>query len=673
MSELSREDLDLLKSGKIPWWALSVDPDQDSTDPKDLIKPHQCLQNLYDAVRNDQDARYNAYKEYERLFYSNAVSGEEDVNLVLTEELKQNELANTIETLWSQVFKARIVPAVTCSDVSYEDWSKAKRFSRWIEGAIEESGAYKHAYPKAGLYSLIYGTGAIKVYACPGKGKRAKIKCRAVNPKYLLVDRMDGKHGCPKTLFQKDHVDRWTVLEDYGHDGYGDQDERRAGILEAPANDDPDLGTRNLTDCDMLTVYEAWHLPSGPKAKDGRHCIWIKGCTLLYEEFTWDRFPIVFIRWGQVCEGFWGDSAVRRLAGIQTNLDKLNKKLDESQDVMGVPRILVRKASGIRKVDVDDIPGGIIECDDMNGIKDWNAQTASPELYQDRDMAPRKMRSLLGVSDFEAQSQLPPGMRDISGDFLERLVDQGQARHAMFHKQYEDSVPELSELMCMLGADLQEAGYEVAVRAPGERKNSIQKLSFKDVKMDLEDLKIQVLPMSQLPQTFSGRVEGIQKLKELMPNMPPQTVARLTEIPDVYGQTDLLASNEEIIMKNLDFMVRTGEYLSPLPFDDLKLIKLLGTQFINLYRVRDDWKLDVEGNLIKYVQAADALEKGLGGADPNAPPQIAPMLGPVGPGGMPQPAPLMPPPGAPPPGAGPAMPPPGQAMPPMPPGGMPPM
>lgn len=426
-------------TGKKPWWMCSMEP-QDGE-----LRPDQILDRVHGEIRDDQDARYNAYGEYERLFYSNAVHGEEDVNMVLTGELKQNELANTIETLWAQVFKTKIVPACCTSEADYGQWAQAKALGRWLEGALDESRVFDDAFPKAGLYSLVYGTGAIKVWGTSStvKGKKVgRIKAKAINPKYLMVDRLSAKHGVPRSLFQKDHIDRWELYACYGEgEGlYGDEDERKHQILRANSNDDPDLGTKGLTNCDMVTVKEAWHLPSKPGASDGRHCIWIQGQTLVYEEYSWDCFPFAFLRFGTYLEGFYGDSAVRRLAGMQELLDKLNKKLDESQDVMGVPRIILSKDSGIRKVDIDDVPGGILEADNINGIRDWNAQTAAPELYQDRNDAPRKMRSLLGVSDFEVQQQLPQGMRDISGDFLERLVDQGQARHAMFHKEYEAGV-----------------------------------------------------------------------------------------------------------------------------------------------------------------------------------------------------------------------------------------
>ncbi len=376
----------------------------------------------------------------------------------------------------------------------------------------------------------------------------------------------------------------------------------------------------------MVTVREAFRLPSGPKAKDGRHAIWIKGCTLVDEEFSWDVFPLVPIRFGVRMEGWYGESAVKRLAPTQKLLDKLNKKIDESQDVMGVPRILVgNQGNGIKVGHIDDIPGGVIHCDNIAQVRDWNAQCASPEMYNDRDSAGHKMRALLGVGDFEAQGQIPQGMRDVSGAFLERWVEQGQAKHAMFHAEYENAVVKLADLFMRQAEELQSHGYDVVAKAPNDDhdKSSIQSLSFAEVHVDRRKLKLRVQPMSQLPQTFAGKVEAIEKLKNAEQPLDHRTAMRMLEIPDVQKAWDILGSSEEIIFKNLSHMCKYGEYLAPMPFDNLDLIVRMTTDYINWYRVRADADNHVVGLLAQYIDDAILLNKGLGSGDPNAPPTMA--------------------------------------------------
>lgn len=636
-------------------------------------RPDQILDNLVSQLEQDQEGRYSAYKEYERLF-GNAITSTGDTSLrdALNDDLVQNELRNTIETLWAQLFKTKIVPAVSVSNADWEEWDRARSYGRWLEGALDDALAWEEAIPRAGVNMLRHGTGIVRVGWEETGEKTARIKVWSVNPRYFLVDRIESKHGRPRSIFFKDHVDRWVLYETYGDDRkdfYGDVKERLAGIWKCKANDDVELGTTSVQRCDMLTVREAFHLPSGPNAKDGRHVIWIQGCTLVDREFTWDMLPGVFMRYGASDgEGFYGESAVRLLAPTQKLLDKLNKKLDECQDIMGVPRIiLANNGQGIKTLHIDDIPGSILTVPgSVNDIREWNATAATPELYNDRDSAPQKMRNLLGISQFEATAQLPAGLRDVGAPFMERYVEQGQARHAMDHAEVENAVVRLAYLMMLQAEELQRMGYDVVVKAPSEsEKTDIEELSFKEVHVDRKRLKLRVQPMSQLPQTFAGKIDAFSKLKkETQVNIDDKTILRMLEVPDLNGQKDLLVSDEEIVFKNLCFMTKNGQYLPPMPHDNLDLIVQMTTRHINRYRIRNDADSYVVGLLAQYIDDAIALKKGLGASDPSAPPTVSTM-GALG-GSIPQNM----PPGAPPGAMGPPGPmgPPGMAGPELPPG-----
>lgn len=587
-------------------------------------EPHEILDLVISQVEGDQSSRYEAYKEYDRLFGSD----QDDMQrVVMDDTLTQNELQNTLETLWAQIFKNRVVPAVSVSEADWDEWDRARGYSRWLEGAFDDALVYEEAFPQAGINFLKHGTGVIRVgWEETDDDDTAKITAWSVSPRWVYVDRLESRHGKPRSIYFKDHVDRYKLFDTYCQEEcegfYGSLLDRSVGINKATANDDADLATTSTERCEMMTVREAYHLPSGPRAKDGRHVIWVKGCTLVDEEFAWDRFPCIFMRFGARGDGFWGESALKRLAPTQKLLNKLNLKIDECQDVMGVPRILAGEGSGLKPGHLDDVPGGVIAVTDVNQIKEWNAQCATQELYADRDGAPKKMRSLLGISDFEATAQLPPGLRDVGAPFMERFIDQGTARNAMSHAEYENAVTALSYLFMLQAEDLQKMKYDVVCKGPSDNhlKSSIEELSFKDVHVDRKRLKLKVQPMSQLPQSFPGKVDAFQKLQEAGYPIDQKTVLRMLEVPDLAGESDMLVSDEEIIMKNLSHMVRKGEYLAPMPFDNLDLIIQLTTRYINRYRVRQGADYEKVGLLAQYIDDAVALKKGLGGPDPNAPP-----------------------------------------------------
>jgi hypothetical protein len=595
------------------------------------LEPHEILGSLVDQMEKDQDSRYSAYREYARLFGSDPdMFGNDDSYAVMQlETLNQNELANTIETLHAQVFKNRVVPAVAASEADYEEWSRAKAFSRWIEGVFTESEVHYDALPRAGLDMFVYGTGFVKIGHDEDSDGVCSIRFHRVDPRMVLVDRLEARHGRPRSFYEKDFVDKYKLLADYSEDGpgmFGSPADRVQAILDVQSNDDDDMGIGTTIATSMVTVREAWHLPTKKGRKDGRHVIWIKGCTLVDEPFAWDRFPFTVIRYGRRLSGYYGKSAVQVLAPTQRNHDKLNAKIDEAQDIMAVPRIIVGNSMELSVEHIDDVPGGIIR---VNGpvanLTEWNATAISPEIYAERAAAPEKMRSLLGVNSFDTQSQLPAQLREVSGPALERILDAGTARHALVHAELQRAVTDLANMAMAYAKDLEDEGKDLTVLSPGSTPSSVEALNFSEVAIDAKRMRFKVMPMAEMPQTFAGKVEHFGKLLE-QGVISPRQYSRMLEVPDDNGATDLLGSREEIIMKNLHHMVKNSSYIPPLQYDDLELIVSITTDFINWYRIREGADMEVVGMLGQYIEDAIALKDGLGA--PAAAPVMAPPVGP---------------------------------------------
>ena len=648
------------------------------------MAPHEILDTLLDQIVKDQDSRYAAYREYARLFGADPdMFGNDDSYAILqTETLSQNELCNTIETLHAQVFKNRIVPAVSACEADYEEWTRAKAFSRWLEGIMDEAQVHYDAIPRAGLDMFVYGTGFIKIGHDEDVDGLCTLRFHRVDPRMVYVDRVEARQGKPRSLYEKDFVDMYQLAAEYGPGGdkasglYGTPEERKEGIMSCKPNDDQDMAIGSQLRTTMVTVREAWHLPTKKGKKDGRHVIWVKGCTLVDEPYTWDRYPFTIMRFGNRLSGFYGKSAVQTLAATQKNHDKLNAKIDEAQDIMGVPRIILSAGAKLNENNIDDLPGGVLVVDGPVGsITEWNATAVSPELYQERQAAPEKMRSLLGVNSFDTQSQLPAQLREVSGPALERLLDAGTARHAMTHAEVERATVDLGYLAMLYAADLEEDGKDITVTSPGSAKSSVELLTFSDVVIDRKRMKLMVQPMNQMPQTFAGKVEQFSKLRD-SGDIDGKQYLKMLEVPDIGGATDFLGSDEEIILKNLHFMVKKSVYIPVLQYDNLDLIVPITTAFINWYRLREDCDFEIVGMLAQYIEDAIALKKGLGGPNAAAPPTVDPATGmptnPMAPPPTPQldpatgqPLPIAPPPGmaGPPPQAGPPMPPMPQGMP----------
>lgn len=605
-------------------------------------EPHQMLEGLLDTIQKDQQSRYESYKEWARSLDQDmsSVDGSVSFKKLWGTELSINEALNTLETLHAQIFKNKIIPAPVPTEGDYEEHFQALAFGRWLEGLFDDSKVHEEHVPQFGWDCLAYGTGAIKAYGKIERrkgGKRAKICLEAVSPRFLFVDRIEARCGRPRSLHQKMHMDRWVVLDRWGKKS----NEAYTSIVDAKPYDDVHFDISDTADGDQITIWESWHLPSYHGADDGRHTIWMKGCTLVDEKWEHDRFPFTFMRFGRRLGGFWGQSACMRILPSQKAFARLTRQIDDAMEVMAVPRIVVRSGANIKKSHIDDTPYTILESErGKDDIHEWNAQPVNPAMFQERDSFPARMRESIGVTGFAAQQALPEQIRDGAAAYMDRAVEEADARHAMLHREYESAMVDLGDLSLMVAEELDSKNYDIVVRAPGEEmRTTVEMLEFSKVKIAREHLKLRVLPISQLPRTFANRLKDLTILRD-RGDIPQKTFLRLLEIPDVEAEIDNLVSDEDVIRRNHSFMLRTGKYTSPLPYDNLELIIKLTARKIHQARTRevDEDKIAL---LVQYIDDAVKLKNGIG--TPQEVPGLAPPAGmlPPGPGGP------MAPPGAP--------------------------
>jgi hypothetical protein len=607
-------------------------------------EPHEIIQPLIARIAEDQSSRYEAYKEFVRAYggdlsqFGDEFQSTTDAS-VFSDEIEQNELANSIETLHAQIFKDRVIPAVSVSEADYEEFSRAKGFSRWMEGVFEDAEVHDVAVPQAGADMLVYGTGMFLI-GHEMEDEQARITVDRLCPRYVFVDRLGARDGRPRSIHVKVHVDRWQLLDELGCDDkslFGSAKNRYEKIAAAPGNDDLDANRAGSINGDMVTVWKSWHLPNS-KGEDGRYCVTIRDCTLIDRPYKRKRFPVVPMRFNISLAGYYGESAVKRLLPLQRAFDKMVKRVDRAHDLLGIPRLIVQKGRGLKPSQIDDIEGAIYEVDGSprEAIQEWNPQPITPDAYSERDGLPGRMRGTLGISQFEASQGLPPQMRDVGAPFLERMVDQGVARHAMNHRQYARAMVQIGEVCLDEAEELEELGIDVVSKAKGEMKSSIDILKFCDVKVDRRHLKLFIQPSGNLPQTFAGKVDALSKLSQV----PPEHIG-LLEIPDVHGESDMKVSMEEIVKKTLTAICKQKRYIPPMPWDNLDVAKVVTMEFISLYRIRHDVEDDTYMMLLNFLQKLEEMAAPVG----------QPMGGaPVGPDGMPlpPPGPAMPPPGLPP-------------------------
>ena len=130
------------------------------------------------------------------------------------------------------------------------------------------------------------GIGATKVYPAHGR-----INYERTPPWELVVDEGACLTSDPRSLYQQKAIPAEVLAARFP------QRKHRAAIQAAVgsstiASTEPAM----VTVTDLVPVWEAWHLPSSPTTKDGKHVICLEGHTLLIEPWTLDRFPFAFLK-----------------------------------------------------------------------------------------------------------------------------------------------------------------------------------------------------------------------------------------------------------------------------------------------------------------------------------------------------------------------------------------
>lgn len=494
---------------------------------------------------------------------------------------------------------------------------KAKLLDKYVMGQFNALGYYALAN-KAFMSGSIFGTGSIKFYKANGK-----INAEWVFIDELKVDNSEAMYGQPRSLYQTKFIAREVLVEMYP--------QYKSKIMEAKKPEQLTPGHSSLSTCIM--VCEAWHLPSGKDAGDGRHVISIENEVLFDEKWEKDYFPFVFIRWNPRVLGFWGQGLAEQLTGIQVEINKL---LRTAQILMNLvtPHWLIEHGSKVISAQISNELGRLVK---YTGIKpDYQAPNpVPPQLLEQIEALYRKAFEVAGVSQLAAQSKKPEGLD--SGKALREFNDIESERFILVGQAYEQMALDASKIVIDFTKDLYKEDKEFAVTVKGRK--FMEKIRWADIDLEDDQYLMQIFPTSFLSQTPSARLQDVQELIQAG-FIDKANAMRLLDYPDLQEYMSLANAGIEDIENMIEAMVERGEAQTPEPFQNLQLgIQMMQSAYL---RGRND-KVPEENLqlLIDWITEANRL---LNQAPPS-PPAAIPATGaaPGMPQGTPQAVPAAPP------------------------------
>lgn len=576
-------------------------------------------------VMNEDSARLVRLESYLRLYggtkarcikpWQNPANVESEVLGGNADALRLNVVKAAIDTVTAKVGKIRPRPTFLTDGGDFSMQLRAKNLQRFMDGAYHQSDCYEHGL---GLFrdAMVGGTAALHSFR---HGKRI---CVEQTPIWeLFVDRADALYGKPRCLYRVKWVAKNQVRTLYPKARNADVDE---AAREYGHKDDPGY----------VRVVEAWCLPTCPPddiggyekradAKDyafdrcamnGRHVILAGGVVVCDEDWAYPSFPYVFLHWSKPQQGFWGDSAVTEVAGLQVEINKLLQFIQEAMQKTAQPVVLMHPNAVITPGEPNNLVAQVwkVESDTPldEAVKIQTFQSVHPQVMQHLWMLYSKAFEILGSNQLAASASAPPGLE--SGRSLEVLAEEHSERFMVASRHFEHVLGELqARQFIRVAKEIDEhcrehgdsEGY--VIRAPNGR--AAIRLKWSDVNIDEDGFVMQVFPTSVLPTTPAAKIQEVERLSEAG-WISPQEARRLLDFPDMRADTDLATADRDNLARQMELMLEQGEPVMPEPYQDLENAVRVATQ--SILRAHIDGVPEERIDLVRdFVTGCEALLK----------------------------------------------------------------
>lgn len=555
-----------------------------------------------------------------------------------------NLISSCVDTLCAKIAKTTPRPSPQTNNGNWKQHLAAKKLDYFIRGWFYETKMHREG-AKVFRDAMILDVAPLKIYRDCHTGR--VLAERAFGPE-LVWDEAEAKYGSPRQLFHMRSMPREVLrglfLKDVKGAAYTTM-ERAISKARAPQG----LYASAQESGDMVEVVEAWHLRSGPDAKDGKHVISIDGATLSPAvgakdaEALWEKdyFPFAFLRFSERLLGFGGQSLAERLTGRQLEINRTLTAISETLRRKGRGRWFVPKGS---RVLASKLTNGLMDIVEYSGQlppQHDNAPVLSVEDINYLRMIWTDGFEESGLSQLSASAKNPFGA-DASGAAIREYNDVESERFVMVGKAYEQLFLDATGIGIDMVKDAsEESGDEYEVAYP--EKKGVSRVKWSEIDLERDDYVIQMFPVSSLPQTPSARRAALRELVD--DGVIDQAEYRqLLELPDLEASNSLaLAAIDDVDATLYGILegpeAKVWEHLLLDPMTNVELLisrgqsaylrgKLNGAPEERLEKLRD-----------LLMTAADALAAAEAGAQPAAPPGM-----PMGPeaGALPPGAPMPP-------------------------------
>lgn len=491
----------------------------------------QAATDTGEALQNNASDRLAASLRYARLYencdletldgsaYNGAITRQLMLN---TGMMSLNVGASCVDTLTAKVTKNKPVARFLTSGASWVSQIKARALEQWMRGFFYQTQVHEKAR-SVFVDGLEFGTGFLQVFD-RGDGK---LDCERVLPTEIFVEDLDGQYGCPRQMVRLKNVSRDVLTRLFPE--YSEQI-ADAGKREGP----PETANATAEVAEnTIQVWELWHLPSGPKAKDGKHVIAIDGCVLFEERWKIERFPFVKFMFKRRTTGFWGKGVIETVQPIQVELNRVVRSISLQMRRKGKGRTFVQIGSKVVPSHLTNEDGGDIVYYTGSAPTTPAQNAIAPEEFNYVIQLRQQAFQECGISELSAAAKKPAGLD--AAVALREYSDIESERFAPQHQDWEKLFLDYANLAVdLITKQYGWSSYKVLV--PGRR--DLLEVDWASIDLDRDSYVMQMFPASSLPQNPGARY---QRVKEMMADgfIEKPVAQRLLDFPDIEAESNL--------------------------------------------------------------------------------------------------------------------------------------
>lgn len=555
-----------------------------------------CAQEIAACIRyidSEQSYKIEQNLKHMRMYGNLPVIGLHSTNLARfqagglpTERYSYNVARSCVDTTTNKIAKNKIKVTFLTDAGQQSAQRKAKQLGKYSEGMFTRTKAREHMID-AIRDSFIFGDGWVKVF--PHNGK---LECERKFPNDIKWDDRDAQDGKPTSLFEVKIIQKDIAMRLFP--------KAKEKIMTAKsAFEASNFNTSGVSD--SIYIYEAWHLPSLPGEKDGKHVICIENEVLFKEKWDRDYYPFVNFKYAKRLKGFMGSGMIEQLVSKQVELNKTMAKIQLALHLCS-PKLIVKSDANAVKSKFNNEVGGIIE---TQGEFSYQAPTPiDPMYFQHQENLIRQSYEEVGVSMMDAQSKKIEGID--SGKAMREFNDIASDRFMLIGQMWENAHVELAELFIKEQKKLMETTDEDLIEKVVTDK-FIETINFKDVDMDRDAFVIKAFPTSYLSQTPMGRYNDLKDMMG-MGLIDQKMALKLLDFPDLEGYMKYQNSDIEDIEYVIERIVDYGDYMAPDPKQNLQLgMSMMLSAYLQGRREKlEQERLDL---LQLWMLSADAIIK----------------------------------------------------------------